>query len=76
MTDTTDRELAERKCDNCAHRGPWRAEYSRVPVGPQAFAVANCPHAYGGMAGVTPGSGTHCQKFSSLAAAIRQGIPS
>jgi hypothetical protein len=55
--------MSERKCDNCANRGPWRAEYSKVPIGPQGVAVANCPHAYGGKAGIMPGSGAHCPHF-------------
>lgn len=59
--------MSDRKCDNCQHRGPWRVAYSKVPIGPQAFAVADCPHAYPGTA-VTPGSGTHCSKFSPRAA--------
>jgi hypothetical protein len=50
------------RCDDCANRGPWRAEYSKVQIGPQAFAVADCPHAHPGTA-VTPGSGLHCQHF-------------
>lgn len=64
----------ERKCDNCINRGSWRAVYSKVQIGPQAFAVANCPHSWGGIA-ITPGSGTHCLKFQASLYARRKANP-
>lgn len=55
--------MEDRKCDNCANRSGWTATYNKVPIGPQAFAVAKCPRAYCGH--VSPGDGTHCEHFAS-----------